>query len=1004
MAETARPNFYLLLDLDPAVDDEPTIAARIADKKREWSKDRNIPKKAPQAKLHLSLLDEITALMADASSRRAEALAARQEIAGQATAARDAQQEIILSRLQVFLKQGGCTDADLIDLATKSAAAFTPAEVRALARAMGVPVAVPGGEVIRPTLDGAVERLISAEIGPAGATDLYDLLGHTAAESVGFSWSVLHESAADLEKSLGRSGKRSPETDARQKLAGIARSRVFSSQEEKDRYDTWLGRRALAVLDVQFHVDHGGGFLDLAAQDALLAQGRKLFVAPEVVREFIAEQAKKNNFKIQKRPPDHPEVDYAQCGRCGELNPPMASGPCKKCGAPLVEACPHCSKPVPTRHAVCGNCGCRTGDAPVVKGLLAEGQRLDAQGEHVEAQQRYARALVYWPKWKPLADAAAESTKRQARRADASASIEKLVSVRKLEAALAAMVAAEQQYGAGGFVDLRATIETGRAAAASETKTADDLRRQGKRDEAHGHYALALERDADYAVAKAGLEGCPPAPPTGLTVTPRRDGYALAWVAPSRVPGVTWRVLRRAGGRPRHADDGERVGELAGVNLEDSTVTPGTAWTYAVYAFRSGIPSADAAVSGPHLRAAEVAGLEVHAADGSVSLTWSAPPGARGVEVWRAEGRAPSRAGEGQKVPADLTSAQDHGVQNGRLYGYRVVVVYPDPVKPGGEIRTAGESAEAQPQPPPPPVTDLRAERTGSSVFLTWTAPNSGRMQLRRRPTPPSATPNVAIPVSRLDQLGTLVPFSGTNSATVDIANDGQTVFVPVTIDRTTAVVGQWVTVVDVADVKKLRARCTGATIVLTWEWPPNIDTVWVAWSNEAFPLEAGTGQGRQFDRQAYERAAGWEVPCRDPKHYYFAVFARHSATGAWSAGVRTLETMGVVDLVQYSLVVKKGFMGLGAVESISLVLRSEVVRLLPPLVLVARDRQAPGTPSDGRVVLDLPAVRLTDGTATIPVPRSAWAANEHVRLFFRDPANVQEIRLQPTSDQLRLG
>ena len=69
-----RPNFYLLLELDPSVEDRSAIEQRIAEKQEAWSRDRmGNPKARRRAESSLALLPEIRAVLADPEARRQEA-------------------------------------------------------------------------------------------------------------------------------------------------------------------------------------------------------------------------------------------------------------------------------------------------------------------------------------------------------------------------------------------------------------------------------------------------------------------------------------------------------------------------------------------------------------------------------------------------------------------------------------------------------------------------------------------------------------------------------------------------------------------------------------------------------------------------------------------------------------------------------------------------------------------------------------------------------------------
>ena len=60
-----RENYYLLLELDPAIRDITSIVAAIEKKQSEWSRDRNHPTKARQAQTNLNLISHIHKLMVE---------------------------------------------------------------------------------------------------------------------------------------------------------------------------------------------------------------------------------------------------------------------------------------------------------------------------------------------------------------------------------------------------------------------------------------------------------------------------------------------------------------------------------------------------------------------------------------------------------------------------------------------------------------------------------------------------------------------------------------------------------------------------------------------------------------------------------------------------------------------------------------------------------------------------------------------------------------------------
>jgi len=76
-----RPNFYLLLELDPKVDDWPTIQQRLLEKQRAWANDKTMgnPKARRRAESSLAMLHEIETLLKDSEARQKEAKEARRQ-------------------------------------------------------------------------------------------------------------------------------------------------------------------------------------------------------------------------------------------------------------------------------------------------------------------------------------------------------------------------------------------------------------------------------------------------------------------------------------------------------------------------------------------------------------------------------------------------------------------------------------------------------------------------------------------------------------------------------------------------------------------------------------------------------------------------------------------------------------------------------------------------------------------------------------------------------------
>lgn len=100
--------------------------------------------------------------------------------------------------------------------------------------------------------------------------------------------------------------------------------------------------------------------------------------------------------------------------------------------------------------------------------------------------------------------------------------------------------------------------------------------------------------------APDGTEDAEPPSPSRLTVRPIPGGLRLNW-DPAPVPGVRYRVLRKASSAPGDEGDGELVAQTGETQADDVTIPPSVPWYYAVFSLKNGLASRVPAHSGPHL-------------------------------------------------------------------------------------------------------------------------------------------------------------------------------------------------------------------------------------------------------------------------------------------------------------------------------------------------------------------------------------------------------------------
>jgi fibronectin type 3 domain-containing protein len=159
----------------------------------------------------------------------------------------------------------------------------------------------------------------------------------------------------------------------------------------------------------------------------------------------------------------------------------------------------------------------------------------------------------------------------------------------------------------------------------------------------------------------------PPAPPTGVTVTPGDKQNALSWTAPTGATG--YRVSRNTTGTGVFT----QVGTPTTTNYTDKLLTNGTAYYYVVAASNGSCWSADSAVATgtPACTPPAVPGaLTATPGDGKVSLSWGASTGGATVyTIWRKIGADGVYTSIGT---ATSTAYSDNSLTNGVTYYYKI--------------------------------------------------------------------------------------------------------------------------------------------------------------------------------------------------------------------------------------------------------------------------------------------------------------------------------------------
>jgi hypothetical protein len=986
-----RPNYYILLGLDPAVEDAGAIEKAIQAKRQEWSRQQNSgnPAAAPQAKANLAMIADIQRVMSDQEARRSEAGEAR---AHKKAERRKALEE--LDRMIELLPGETCTTNQVEDI-KKTLGHLSDQDIADRLRAKGFSVEKAGAAKpksqngAKPQLDRAQMDQLQPKLKLVGAKTLYDFLSMNQRSSTRSLW----EHADQRNKDLFRIGKHDAATDTAKALCGQCLA-IFNSDANRQKYDNSVATEALDGMRQRIEVaGKTSSFLLIEQQDALVRQARELGVEAADARAFIENYAASRKWGLQKAK-TLPSEELQQCGNCLALAKPGASH-CGACGFALTIECPRCSNVVPTEHSACTACGFHIGDWDTIKRELDNANKLIADLHIDEAASRLRQLLTRWPGWKAIQSPLDNAEQLVRKRNQDRSQLLGLIQQHKLFEAQSTSERFRRDWPKDNIAAQLSEISEGKARAQKAFEKGERQRLEGKSEEAIAFYRSALVICADYEEVRKAMALVPPAPPKNLSVVAQGSGFQLRW-EPGGKTVDDYVVVRKALGAPSRPDDGDHKQATRDLVSTDLTVEEGMPWHYAVYSRRDGVFSAGAARSGPHLRVAPVRNLLALAGDSEVKLTWTLPNGAVGAEVWRRQGPPPERPGVGTRLSAARDSLHNSGLTNDVPLGYLVVPLFQDPLRSGVTLQGPGASCLAVPTSPPAPVINLKYEREAGGVRLSWTPPTpQAQVQVRQLNTAPDIQIGTVLSKDQADAWGKPVLAATKGSAQVRLPSVIETWFVPLTVKGTIAVVGKAVNVVLVDGLQELAVDHDGRDIHLRWEWPHGATQAAVCYSYDHYPKTPSNGDAIRLDVTLgqYRREGMFTMRRVERRPHYFALFAVTPDGRLHSEPLTRLVQMGESREVRYRIVSPQTFFSRLTRAARQPELEMNGFGHLPETVLVAKPRVVPTGPDDGQKLMRLPEMELA-GTCRVPIPATSANSGNVAKLFFVNARYVDEIRL----------
>jgi hypothetical protein len=1001
----SRPNFFILLGLDPAAPwDQATYERALADSRNRWSRQLAGIKDDPatvEAKRNLALIRDLKGVLLDPAKREAERTAARAAQADERRRRRD----LITERLDLMLAKGFLYDVERDALVTDGA------DAEQIRRADAAEIR-PFGQARQDhrRLAPDTERTLKANLAIVQHRDLYQLLA--TADPLVTDTSPLERLTAAADALYGKArtiaDKTLPEVGALQKLAGLARQ-VFDSAEQRRRHDfSMLVAPVEAVAEQyaahlspvrrvdarQFEV-----FLHTAAE-----RGWDLTLAQDVFAGYL--RGRGWTVETPSEPATQWLRDQRSCPDCASLNDPAAEH-CTRCGARMRSPCPRCGNQPQVRAAACPHCGFPVGQRAWVHHLAEEAEAALARGDQDGAAAAVGDAQIGWPLGPDSDDELAVRLRTAAER------VERLRHTERTSLAPITLLMDGGSYRTA-MTQLRSlgvrspASEAMLANCVAVVREADELcataRGSGLPPDRRAElYLRAVELCPDHREARRELLAIAPAPPRGLLVVvhEEKQRVSLTW-EPAQDRGCSSVVVRADDPVPPVAATGPGLRRWlvrAGGSWEDEAPLVGLPMSYAVFTERDigGTVSAQAAATtAPVLLTAPVT-LTVRPGDATAELSWTLPDHATGVEIHREE--VPSGAGHVRLTPpaAGLRQLTDTNLRNGERYRYTVYARYPYlvPGRPEDMRLSSGTVREVTPGPapeppgkvharghPPPPGISLYRHKVG----LSWPPP-AGPGLLRVIKTVPPArplAPGTELDADELDKTGLDGRHQLLEHDDIWLADPAPCWYTPVLVSGGRCYVGESRPYAPGPEVTELTADYAGTAARLTWTWPDGVTEALVGWDQTAAPPDplAATHQ-QPVGRAAYDRAGGYDLPGRSARELFIRVAAViRTEDGEFVTSGADVHAVRQPVMLRYE--VRRGRLG----RRPELVLRPDRPASLPEFKLHWRADQCPAGRDDPHILV--PPGRA-DGELVVPLSLARTTVVLSCRLLHADIADIAD-------------
>ena len=816
-------NYYILLGLDPDIQDAAKIEEAIVAKKNEWSRDRTNPAKSTQASKYLGDITKMRRTLLDLDpnnpgSRLKEADAAKTILQQQQKDTHKAINEdiamltvskshILTSEFEVLKKRHKLSESELKAIIKVPIKADKPDDKKS-------------ENIV--AYDSSSMKTIARDLNVLNNKDLYDFLGmaHTS------SLTALLDKTGEKDKEIKLKSAKDATVTAAGALIGHCKT-IFKTEDLRKSYDKAVQLSGLEILNPALDIAGIDERIDTAEFNYLIGLGNKQGFDKTTVSDYIRKYSKQKKWEIYLSEGITTE-NKTDCSYCGTSNPSTAKF-CSSCSLPFTLSCPDCGQENKNNARVCIKCRFLVGDMPNALPLIREGFDALYTGKVAEAETYFAQAERFW-KNHPDIIKGKEQIYLKKKNVEASfATLQALTQQSHYYAAQEILRGPVVQFVTDIRIKtLKERIERG----ISEVETLIGKSKIAKTNQEKSDYLLeALRLCPDSNEAEALLATIPPDVPTGLNCRVESRLVSLHWAAVQSKETVSYRVVRKPNTAPNNANDGEIIGEIEQTFFQDSGGETGITYFYGVFTKRRQVLSSSGAVSNALMKIGDIERLQVIPNDKRLALKWETPSNVNRVEVWVMPDQIPTKRGEGKMLTTVQSGGANHEqLENDRNYGYLIVAIFKDIY--GKDIFTAGMPIMSAPMAPPQANNTLVVSKNEDGFELTWQTKANEQVDIYCAEKPQPYKLGEILTMEDLKKCGRLLPLSNQNKTYFRPQGHGAYYFLPVTSKGNLMIAGHAESILHLEDVINLKGVYSEGLLRLEWIFPTGVKKVQISYGS----------------------------------------------------------------------------------------------------------------------------------------------------------------------------